>query len=1066
MRTATGHAILERPMSPPTDEPAPSRSKILFRARLEAWEELALGNDENDQRYFLRRGWDERRIFVVGRSLDTELLVKCTALRRLGFRSQRIRSEGAWALSNLSALTSLDLSFNRIGDDGAKALSRLRALTSLDLRRNKIGDKGAQALSNLSALTSLDLHFNHIGDDGAHALSNLTALTSLHVAGNNIGDEGASALAQLPALTSLDLGGNKIGDEGATALAQLPALTTLDLSRNNIGDAGIRALLDRWMANGSPIRTVDLSGNPSSLPPELLALRDARALLAAYANYRAAERTGKIQALDEAKLLVLGNEAVGKTSLIRFLVEGTPRNPDEQKTPGIATRHAIETRMWSPTRTQGTRLNIWDFGGQEVMHGTHKFFLTERSLYLLVLWNRLEDDESTAYEWLRIIANLGGDSPVIVVINQCDEGRRNLELNETRLRREFPSIVGPVLRTSCIEGDHARASIEALRRRIIETIATDPRLAHVRDPIPTSWLRVKRALTELASQQKVLTLGQFQSLCARATDPDEAITDPDLQHALLHLLHDLGVIVAHGVRRGASAAAREVSLLDPNWLTQAIYTLLNSKILEEQQGLLERTQLVALLARDSYPAQRHEFILDMMEHEDVGLCFEVLGSRRQRFLIPELLPANEPDSIRGWPTDSLRFRYEYELLPRRFLPRFIVAAHPQQGDSSRRWKTGVELHAAGCAVLVVADRDAKRVDIQVAGPPAARPRALSIVIADLDRVHQLNPEMKPTGLLCLPDNPEIYVPYDHVLSLERRHGPDYKHEPVGATREYSIRELLEGVGSELRPKPDHRDERRDIPTLPSPDVLLVVTTDVEFHAVAAAAKPLTGRDYREHHGSIRTYYDLGSIAGANVFVVETEMGSMRPGGSLSTVAAAIQELRLGSASGRRPASVIAVGIAFGINERKQAIGQVLVSNHLRTYDPERVGTGEVIPRGDRVAASTMLIGRMRAASKRMTNVKVEPGLLLSGEKLVDSLDYRTSLAQLEPEAIGGEMEGSGLYTACHDGQCEWLVVKAICDWGDGNKGQDKHARQQAAAANAAALVFAALKAGGFQRSVG
>ena len=36
------------------------------------------------------------------------------------------------------------------------------------------------------------------------------------------------------------------------------------------------------------------------------------------------------------------------------------------------------------------RLNVWDFGGQEIMHATHQFFLTTRSLYLVVLAGGLE----------------------------------------------------------------------------------------------------------------------------------------------------------------------------------------------------------------------------------------------------------------------------------------------------------------------------------------------------------------------------------------------------------------------------------------------------------------------------------------------------------------------------------------------------------------------------------------------------------------------------------------------------------------------------------------------------
>lgn len=35
-----------------------------------------------------------------------------------------------------------------------------------------------------------------------------------------------------------------------------------------------------------------------------------------------------------------------------------------------------------------------------------------------------------------------------------------------------------------------------------------------------------------------------------------------------------------------------------------------------------------------------------------------------------------------------------------------------------------------------------------------------------------------------------------------------------------------------------------------------------------------------------------------------------------------------------------VGIAFGVNEAKQHIGDVLVIEHLRLYDIQRVGTGD------------------------------------------------------------------------------------------------------------------------------
>lgn len=85
---------------------------------------------------------------------------------------------------------------------------------------------------------------------------------------------------------------------------------------------------------------------------------DPHAILAAYRRIT----QGETRTLNEAKLLVVGNKAVGKTSLLRYLIHGQPRDPSKKKTPGIATQERIEVETWSP-EAGGIRLNVWDFGG-------------------------------------------------------------------------------------------------------------------------------------------------------------------------------------------------------------------------------------------------------------------------------------------------------------------------------------------------------------------------------------------------------------------------------------------------------------------------------------------------------------------------------------------------------------------------------------------------------------------------------------------------------------------------------------------------------------------------------
>lgn len=240
---------------------------------------------------------------------------------------------------------------------------------------------------------------------------------------------------------------------------------------------------------------------------------------------------------------------------------------------------------------------------------------------------------------------------------------------------------------------------------------------------------------------------------------------------------------------------------------------------------------------------------------------------------------------------------------------------------------------------------------------------------------------------------------------------------------------------------------------PHAEVLLITVTKVETEIVLQAVREQTGREAELHDIDAKIYFELGDVNGARVWLVRSEMGAGGLGASLQTVTKALAALT--------PSAVIMVGIAFGVNERKQAIGDVLVSEGLRLYDLQRVGAKgrriEIILRGDRPHASTWLLDRCRAAELKWKEAKVRFGLVLSGEKLVDNLDFRDQLRALEPEAIGGEMEGAGLYVACHDAKVDWILVKAICDWADGHKNRNKTKRQALAARNAAEFVSHMLK---------
>src|SRR2546427_9613835 len=103
----------------------------------------------------------------------------------------------------------------------------------------------------------------------------------------------------------------------------------------------------------------------------------------------------------------------------------------------------------------------------------------------------------------------------------------------------------------------------------------------------------------------------------------------------------------------------------------------------------------------------------------------------------------------------------------------------------------------------------------------------------------------------------------------------------------------------------------------SADVLLVTVTEVEGRAVLDVFREATKQEARSTKIDGRYYFDLGVILDAKVFMTRCEMGAIGLDASLLSVQKGIDALS--------PAAVIMVGIAFGMDEGKQTIGDILVA---------------------------------------------------------------------------------------------------------------------------------------------
>ena len=84
----------------------------------------------------------------------------------------------------------------------------------------------------------------------------------------------------------------------------------------------------------------------------------------------------------------------------------------------------------------------------------------------------------------------------------------------------------------------------------------------------------------------------------------------------------------------------------------------------------------------------------------------------------------------------------------------------------------------GCPILITADREAKTIDVAVAGDGHRR-EALAVVRSLFEAVHKRLPEADPKERVPLPDNPVSDVGYQHLLEIVNKDSPDEMIRPEG-----------------------------------------------------------------------------------------------------------------------------------------------------------------------------------------------------------------------------------------------------------------------------------------------
>ncbi|MDJ0800382.1 MAG: COR domain-containing protein [Calothrix sp. MO_167.B12] len=676
-------------------------------------------------------------------------------------------------ITRLQNLTTLNLTNNRLTSI-PKAITRLQNLTTLDLRNNQLTSV-PEAISRLQNLTTLDLRNNQL-TSVPEAIANLTKLTTLDLGYNQL-TSFPEAIAHLPNLTTLDLTQNQLTSLPGV-IGRLPTLIRLDLSYNqlttlpeaivclkNLTTLILRSnqlkTIPEAISRLQNLNTLDLSDNQVTTIPEAIShLQNLNTLYLSYNQLKTIpESISHLQNLNtlnlsknpiekpppevvakgiegirdyfrqleaegtdypyEAKLLIVGQAGAGKTTLAKKIRDENYQLQEEESTKGI------DVIQWHFSWENGKdfRVNIWDFGGQEIYHATHQFFLTKRSLYALVADNRKEDTDF--YYWLNVVELLSDNSPLLIVQNEKQDRQR--EINKGQLRELFDNLK-ETLETNLATN---RGLSEVLRN--IEHYITN--LPHIGAALPKTWVRVREALQN--DTRDYISLNEYKNICQQ-----NGFTQNKDKLQLIRYLHDLGVCLHFD----DNPTLNNTVILKPKWGTDAVYRVLDDPQVIKNKGEFTWDDLKNIWQEEKYADKQGELLALMKKFY---LCYEIPGSDGN-FIAPQLLSNNQPkypdnENYKFDESNNLILRYKYEFMPKEIISYFIAMMYKFIDEQRYVWKSGVILNKDQTKAEVIEYYDKREIKIRVTGQ--LKKELMVIVTYELDKIHDSYKRLKYEKLI-------------------------------------------------------------------------------------------------------------------------------------------------------------------------------------------------------------------------------------------------------------------------------------------------------------------------------
>lgn len=411
------------------------------------------------------------------------------------------------------------------------------------------------------------------------------------------------------------------------------------------------------------------------------------------------------QTQNEVKVVFLGDGEAGKSHIVKRLEQDGALLPNfnGDATPGIA---IANKRLDLADRSVVVR--VWDFGGQEILHAMHRIFMTTQTLYVVVLNARNDTQDYRAEHWLRFVYSFDKDARVMLVLNKVDQNPRT-SINLNRLQRLFPGLPAPVKMSAKEDSpeDFVNHFIKPLQQQLEQ-------FEVLKSPFPKTWRLLEEKLESV--QERYIRERDYKKYCSEV-----GISKSEVINELLYRFVNLGICF----RCEEEAWTRSFLLLEPKWVTNAIYKILFNQHKKVYNGIIGVSDIQDCLMDGenawsvdesmSYNEDEVNYILKVMR--SCGLSFSMNDADENEF-IPMLCDRNESQLLKAYAEDPtvLEIWLQFDYLPDNLLFHLMVELCGEL-DTDHVWLGGAKFMDHDTKHCMIVERDGNTLKLYAENKP-------------------------------------------------------------------------------------------------------------------------------------------------------------------------------------------------------------------------------------------------------------------------------------------------------------------------------------------------------------